>query len=114
MSADNARQISAQAQAAGNSQLSNLIKVWEATGQAPSGLESMGVPPGTPLAGKSAATTKIDPKVSVNNYQHYKTQIQGKGENITKEQALSYANNNSDNMTDSDYKSLVNWIDSQY
>jgi len=55
MTADNARANAAAARSAGNENQARLFDIWDRTGEAPAGLESMGVQQGQPLVAKPRA-----------------------------------------------------------
>lgn len=57
MTSDNARAIAAEARSAGNQALANLFDIWDRTGEAPPGLEGLGIDSGTKLAMKTPTST---------------------------------------------------------
>lgn len=105
--ADNAR-------ANGNAEYGRLMDVWQATGVAPKGLESYGVQPGTPLAGKqSSEPASVDPKNSTNNVNSLIDDLSS-DKTVTKTRARQLLQANSAYLTDADYKRMSDYIDDNY
>lgn len=99
---------------ASNARINQLMNVWEATGQAPSGLESFGVQPGTPIKEKSSSSSasKVDPKESANNFNTILSDLGGDG--VTKDQAMQLAQANSGYLSDADYRKLLDFINKSF
>lgn len=90
-----------------------LMDIWQATGSAPAGIT--GVAEGTPYGkqtssgSQGSADTKIDSKVSADNYNMLLNDLGSPG--IKKEEALQLIQLNSPYLTDSDYRKLYDWVD---
>lgn len=92
-----------------------LMKEWQMTGKAPSGLH--GVAPGTPIyQPPSSSSDKIDAKTSANNLYDARQQItQALNSGATEQQAYDYLKQSyQNNLSPSDYSKLLNDLKSQY
>jgi hypothetical protein len=96
-----------------NANADRLFKAWQDTGKAPAGLESYGVHQGDPYKPYSPSSNSVDPKVSVDNANYFWSQIEGKS-NLTKDQALAYAQKHASEMADTDYRALIAKINNNY
>lgn len=111
--------ISAQsaANSAGNARFGQLMDIWQATGSAPPGLESMGVRAGTPYfdmvgARQQQSGGNISAKDSADNYSVLIGDL--KSEGVTKDQAMRLAQANRNYLSDSDYRKLIDYINNEF
>lgn len=109
MNADNVRQAAATAKANGDDEMALRFKIWENTGLAPDGIP--GVPKNTKLAGKSSSAkpTPISAKVSADNYIAIKSDLESP--DITKAEAIQLVQSNVDELSDSDYRAAMEYIE---
>lgn len=113
ISAMNARtSASSAANSASNARFNQLMDIWQATGKAPSGLEQYGIQAGQALPTSSSAKTTpvVNAKDSANNLSEAKGNLDG----LSKSEAIQYAQGIANYLTDSDYRSLLNYIDDNY
>lgn len=93
----------------GNQDLAKKFEIWDRTGFAPSGIP--GVAEGTPLAGKKS-TPSISEKDSTDNYSVILEDLGQKG--VDKATAMKLAQANRNNLSDADYKKLINYINESF
>jgi hypothetical protein len=112
MSADNARALASEARQAGSQKYAQLFDAWDRTGQAPAGLEGLGIQAGKTLNKGGNASPKIGEKESANNYNTILGDLNSDG--ITKDQAIALVKANVDYLSDSDYKKALELVQNKF
>jgi len=100
MNADNARQND-------NISYNKFMDMWKVTGKAPSDMPAYGIKKGDPYPTTTSGNSSINAKESANNL----SQAKGYIDSLNKNDAMTYAQGIADYLTDSDYRSLLNYID---